>query len=231
MYDFDNYRGFNGELSISKFITGVFAWMVFGIVLTGLAAAFVLNDENILRMVLVSFKVLVVVQFLVVLAVSFLINKINAFTAKALFIVYSLLTGVTLSVLALIFTPKSIITVLAVTIAIFAVMAVYGYVTKEDLSKYGSLLRAGLIAMIIVGIINLFMKNSMTEIILSAVGVIIFTAYIAYDINVIKKRYVLAATETGEDLEKFKVMGALNLYLDFINLFINLLTLTGKKRD
>jgi len=156
------------------------------------------------------------------------LNSISAEKARNLFYVYAGLMGLSLSSLLLVYTGASVVRAFFVTAAAFAALSIYGYTTKKSLSGLGSFLMMGLIGIIIASIVNIFMKSSMMYFVISILGVLIFVGLTAYDTQKIKNMY--AVTDTGEIMGKKAVMGALTLYLDFINLFIMLLRLFGQRR-
>ena len=164
----------------------------------------------------------------IVLYMSFGINKMSAAKAQATFWVFAGLMGLSLSSILLIYTGMSVTRVFFICSATFGAMSIYGYTTKRDLTKLGSFLMMGLIGIIIASIVNIFMKSSMMYFVISILGVLIFVGLTAYDTQKIKNMY--AASDTGEIMGKKAVMGALTLYLDFINLFIMLLRLFGQRR-
>ena len=164
----------------------------------------------------------------VVFYMSFGINKISAAKAQTTFWIFAALMGLSLSSILLVYTGMSITRVFFICSATFGAMSIYGYTTKRDLTKLGSFLMMGLIGIIIASIVNIFMKSSMMYFVISILGVLIFVGLTAYDTQKIKNMY--AASDTGELMGKKAVMGALTLYLDFINLFIMLLRLFGQRR-
>ena len=164
----------------------------------------------------------------VVFYMSFGINKMSASKAQTTFWVFAALMGLSLSSLLLFYTGMSVTRVFFICSATFGAMSIYGYTTKRDLTKLGSFLMMGLIGIIIASIVNIFMKSSMMYFVISILGVLIFVGLTAYDTQKIKNMY--AASDTGEIMGKKAVMGALTLYLDFINLFIMLLRLFGQRR-
>ena len=164
----------------------------------------------------------------VVFYMSFGINKMSASKAQGTFWVFAALMGLSLSSIFLIYTGASITRVFFITSGTFGAMSIYGYTTKRDLTKFGSFLMMGLIGIIIASVVNMFMKSSMMDFVISILGVLIFVGLTAYDTQKIKNMY--QATDTGELMGKKAVMGALTLYLDFINLFIMLLRLFGQRR-
>lgn len=168
-------------------------------------------------------------QLGVVIALSAMINRMGSGTALAMFVLYSLLTGVTFSSLFVLFTLGSLGLTFVITAGMFGTMALYGYFTKSDLSTMGNLLLMALIGLIIAGIVNIFWQNPMFNMVISGLGVIVFTMLTAYDVQRIKAlSYAIVDEETSR---KFAIIGALTLYLDFINLFLYLLSFTGQRRQ
>ena len=164
----------------------------------------------------------------IVFYMSFGINKMSAAKAQTTFWIFAALMGLSLSSILLVYTGMSITRVFFICSATFGAMSIYGYTTKRDLTKLGSFLMMGLIGIIIASIVNIFMKSSMLYLVISILCVLIFVGLTAYDTQKIKNMY--AASDTGELMGKKAVMGALTLYLDFINLFIMLLRLFGQRR-
>ena len=164
----------------------------------------------------------------VVFYMSFGIRKMSAAKAQTTFWIFAALMGASLSSIFLIYTGASITRVFFITAGTFGAMSIYGYTTKRDLTKLGSFLMMGLIGIIIASIVNIFMKSSMMYFVISILGVLIFVGLTAYDTQKIKNMYLVS--DTGEVMGKKAVMGALTLYLDFINLFLMLLRLFGQRR-
>ena len=164
----------------------------------------------------------------IVFYMSFGINKMSSSKAQTVFWIFAGLMGLSLSSILLVYTGMSVTRVFFISSATFGAMSIYGYTTKRDLTKLGSFLMMGLIGIIIASIVNIFMKSSMMYFVISILGVLIFVGLTAYDTQKIKNMYV--ASDTGEMMGKKAVMGALTLYLDFINLFIMLLRLFGQRR-
>ena len=164
----------------------------------------------------------------IVFYMSFGINKMSASKAQTVFWIFASLMGLSLSWILVQFTGKSVARVFFITSATFGAMSIYGYTTKRDLTKLGSFLMMGLIGIIIASLVNIFLKSSMMHFVISILGVLIFVGLTAYDTQKIKNMYV--ASDSGELMGKKAVMGALTLYLDFINLFIMLLRLFGQRR-
>ena len=164
----------------------------------------------------------------IVFYISFGIKKMSAAKAQTVFWVFAALMGLSLSWILLVYTGASVARVFFITSATFGAMSIYGYTTKRDLTKLGSFLMMGLIGIIIASVVNIFMKSTMMYFVISILGVLIFVGLTAYDTQKIKNMYL--ASDTGEIMGKKAVMGALTLYLDFINLFIMLLRLFGQRR-
>jgi uncharacterized protein len=153
----------------------------------------------------------------------------NAITAMILFVLYSVLTGLTLSVIFLVYELGSIVSIFGIASLIFAAMSIYGYTTKKDLTGIGTIAIFGLIGIIIAGIVNIFLQNSVFQTIISIIGVIVFIALTAYDTQKIKSMNIIGNERTEEDTKE-AIIGALTLYLDFINLFLKLLSLFGSRK-
>ena len=216
------------------FLAKVFNWMALGLGLTGLTAFWVANSETVMSLVIGNRPVffgLIIGELLMVIFLSARIQKISAQTATGLFLAYSVLNGVTLSVILLIYTATSVATTFFITAGVFAAMAVYGTVTKKDLRGLGSFLFMGLIGMILASVVNIFLGSPMMSWIISAAGVLIFTGLTAYDVQRISAIGASGIMENGEAaIRKGAIMGALTLYLDFINLFLSLLHFLGDRR-
>ncbi len=217
----------------SVFLAKVFNWMAMGLGITGIIAFF--TAESGLAMAITRspiFFILIIAELGLVFFLSARINKIQAGTASMLFIGYSILNGLTLSVIFLAYTKSSIAGTFFITAGMFGAMAVYGLVTKRDLSGFGSFLMMGVIGIIIASVVNIFLKSSSMYWAISFIGVFIFTGLTAYDVQKIKNMGEQGIMSQGEDaIRKGSIMGALALYLDFINLFLMLLRFFGGSRD
>ena len=175
--------------------------------------------------------VAVVLEFVAVIAFTALTYKVSASVLRMIFILYSVLTGITLSVIGVLYDPYVIISAFAGTVVLFTVLAIYGYVTKEDLSKYRSILIVGLISLLIMGVINIFLQSDGLMWITSMLGVVVFIVFTAYDVNRIKNNVIAYALEEDAGiLDKIEIHGALSLYLDFVNLFIYILRILGRRK-
>ena len=217
----------------SIFLAKVFNWMAMGLGLTGFIAYFT-AASGLSQAIVASplFMVLIFVELGLVFYLSARIEKIQASTAAGLFIGYSALNGLTLSTVFLAYTSSSIAGTFFITAGMFGAMALYGLVTKRDLSGLGSFLFMGLIGIIIASLVNLFLRNSGLDWIISFLGVGIFTGLTAYDVQKIKRMGEEGILEQGEAaVKKGSILGALALYLDFINLFLMLLRFFGGSRD
>ena len=177
----------------------------------------------------VIFFGLIIAELILVFWVSARIEKLSLTTATLMFILYSVLNGATLATIFLAYSPEIITKTFFVTAGTFGAMAVYGYFTKSDLSSWGKLLIMAVIGLIIAGVVNMFLKSSMMDLVVSVLGVLIFVGLTAYDSQKIK-RMLAMQTDMGETAQKVALMGALSLYLDFINLFLYLLRLFGRER-
>ena len=209
----------------------VYGWMAMALVITALTAYYVARSPQLIQLIFTNQPVLwalIIGEFGLVLGLSAAINRLSLTTATIMFVVYSVVNGATLSSIFFIYTMSSITSVFLITAGTFAVMAVYGYFTKTDLSSIGKLLFMALIGLIIATIVNIFLKSSGLEMILNYVGVLIFVGLTAYDLQKIKEM-MLTAPDAGEGMQKLALVGALSLYLDFINLFLYLLRIFGRR--
>lgn len=210
----------------------VYTWMTLALAITGMTAYYVATNETLMTSILtnkVLFYGLIIAEFGVVLGVSAAIGRLSALTATLLFILYSVINGATLSIIFLAYTASSIATVFFITAGTFAAMALIGYTTKTDLSSMGKIMFMALIGLIIATVVNIFLKSEGLTMILSYVGVIVFVGLTAWDTQKIKNMLMMAPDE-GETAQKMALLGALTLYLDFVNLFIYMLQIFGKRR-
>lgn len=216
----------------ARFITKVFGWMSVALAITGAMAMYTATSESLLSFVFgskITFFGLIILELVLVGFLSARIRRMNATTATAIFIGYSLLNGLTLSSIFLLYTSSSIASTFFITAGTFAVFALVGYTTKSDLTRLGSLLFMAVIGIIIASVVNMFLGSSQLDYIISFVGVLVFTGLVAYDTQKIKEMNIIGNEGTDED-RKEAIMGALTLYLDFINLFIFLLRLFGDRK-
>ena len=217
--------------SSNNFLRKVFLYMILGIAISfGTGAYLLYFNQGLLSTLFNYYQFLVIAELAMVFSISFFINKISSSLAKILFFAYSLVNGVTLTVIGFIYAPQIIFYAFMITLTIFVVTAIYGYTTQEDLSSYRRFFMVALISLIILSIINAFMRVGMLEWVITIGGVVIFTGLIAYDVNRIKFISYQLADGDNEAMEKMGIIGALNLYLDFINLFIYILRIFGRKK-
>ncbi len=215
------------------FLSKVFSWMAGGLALTGIIA-FITARSGLIYPLIRSqiFLVLVLGELGLVFFLSARIEKIRATTATALFLIYSALNGITLSTIFLAYTQASIASTFLVTGGMFGGMAVYGMVTKRDLSGLGSFMMMGLIGVIIGSLVNIFLKSPAFYWALTLIGIIVFVGLTAWDVQKIKQMGEGEIMNQGDSaIRKGAIIGALALYLDFINLFLMLLRILGASRD
>ena len=216
------------------FLAKVFNWMAIGLGLTGITAYMVAHSEAAIRIIFgnqVVFFGLIIAELGMVVYLSARIQKLAAQTATGLFMVYSVLNGVTLAAIFLAYTATSVASTFFIAAGMFVAMAAYGTVTKKDLSSMGSFLFMGLIGIVIASVVNMFLGSSMISWVVSAIGVLVFTGLTAYDVQKISHIGASGIMENGSAaIRKGAIMGALALYLDFINLFLSLLRLLGDRR-
>ncbi|HRP90541.1 MAG TPA: Bax inhibitor-1/YccA family protein [Edaphocola sp.] len=215
---------------VAKYVTGVFGWMFLALSITAVTALLVANSPaiNLILGNKLVFFGLMIFQLVMVGYLSIRIEKMSSTTATAVFLGYSFITGLTFAVLFLVYSAASLFLTFAITAGTFGIMAAVGYFTKADLTSFGKLLFMGLIGIVLASIVNFFMKSPTLYWIISYVGIAVFVGLIAYDTQKIK---AYALLETEEARKKGAILGALALYLDFINLFLMLLRLFGRGRD
>lgn len=209
----------------------VYVWMTLALLLTAITAFGVATSPTLLTTIYSSRVVmwgLIFAEFALVIAISGAINKLSLSTATLLFILYSVLNGATLSAIFVIYTNLAIVKAFIVSAGTFGAMAVFGYTTKRDLSTIGRIMFMLLIGIIIASIVNIFLKSGAFDYIISFIGVAVFTGLTAWDSQTIKKM-LMNQYDMSENSQKIALLGALNLYLDFINLFLYLLRIFGRK--
>ncbi len=223
------------ELSMSAafpiLMRKVYVWMTLALVITGATAYGVATSPGLMMTIATNqllFWGLIIAEFGLVIAISAAINKLSLSTATLLFILYSVINGATLSFIFAVYTMSSIASVFFITAGTFAVMAMVGYTTKKDLTSMGKILLMALIGIIIATVVNIFLKSTGLEMIVSYLGVLIFVGLTAYDSQKIKLM-LQTAPDAGEGAQKLALLGALSLYLDFVNLFIYLLRIFGRR--
>lgn len=214
-------------LQDNKIFSKIFFWMFIGLAITFGVGYYVSINENMLYNVFSSYYIfLIIAEIVVVIWLSAKIRKMKPTTAKILFCLYSFITGLTFSSIFVVYQMTSIMTVFGITALIFLIFALIGYYTKIDLTKLGVYLFMALLGVIICSLINIFVGSATFDLGLTIVCLIIFIAYIAYDIQIIKRNLYQITEE-----DNLAIYGALQLYLDFINIFLRLLQLFAKSRD
>lgn len=219
------------EERVSGFLRSVYGWMGAGLAITAATAWFVAGSQSLVLMIASNravFWALVIAQLGIVFTLSARVQRMAASTAALLFIVYSALTGVTLSFVLLAFTGESIATTFLVTAGMFGTLAIYGTVTRRSLAGMGQFLFMGLMGVVLASVVGMFWHNDGLQFVISFIGVIVFTGLAAYDAQRLKE--MALATPNGQ-AGSYAVVGALALYLDFINLFLFLLRFMGNRRD
>ena len=217
--------------SSNNFLRKVFLYMILGIAISLATGAYLLFfNQDLLYTLLDYYKFLVIAELGMVFSIRFFINKMPSSLARILFFAYSLVNGITLTVIGLIYAPQVIFYSFVITLTIFVVTAIYGYTTQEDLSSYRRFFKIALISLILLSVFNAFMRVGILEWVITIAGVVIFTGLIAYDVNRIKAISYQLADGDNETMEKMSIIGALNLYLDFINLFIYILRIFGRRK-
>ena len=234
-YDVDSLRNKDYAMSTAfpALMRKVFVWMTLALAITGLTAYGVATSPALLSLIFsskVTFFGLIIAEFALVFAISGAINRLSLSTATLLFILYSVINGATLSTIFFAFSVATIGKVFFITAGTFGAMALVGYTTKTDLTSMGKLLFMALLGIIIASVVNMFVGSSGLDLILSYVGVLVFVGLTAYDTQKIKQM-CQAAPDAGESTQKLALIGALSLYLDFINLFLYLLRIFGNNRD
>lgn len=211
----------------------VYVWMTMALAITGLVAMYMAKSLTLLQMILgSSFGMwgLLIAEIGLVWYLSARIRQISFTTATVLFIIYSILNGATLSVIFLAYTASSIASTFFITAGTFAATGIYGYVTKKDLSSLGSLCIMGVIGLIIATVVNIFLASDALTMVISYIGVVLFVGLTAYDTQKIKRLLLSNDMEVNEETQKIALLGALTLYLDFINLFLYLLRILGDRK-
>ena len=234
-YDVDSLRNKDFAMSTAfpALMRKVFVWMTLALAITGLTAYGVATSPTILSLIFsskVTFFGLIIAEFALVFAISGAINRLSLSTATMLFILYSVINGATLSSIFFAFSGATISKEFFITAGTFGAMALVGYTTKTDLTSMGKLLFMALLGIIIASVVNMFVASSGLDLILSYVGVLVFVGLTAYDTQKIKQM-CQAAPDASESTQKLALIGALSLYLDFINLFLYLLRIFGNNRD
>ncbi len=233
-----NYAGREETLPVAKtFLSGVFMWMGLALSITAIVSWLFASNVSLMSMLFnpdtgsmnVMGWIVMLAPLGLVLWMSMGFQKLSASTLVLIFVVYSALMGASLSFIFLIYTLPSIAKTFVITAAMFGFMGVLGYTTKTDLTKFGSIMMMGLVGLIIASVVNMFMHSETMEYVISFIGVLVFTGLTAYDVQKLKR--IGGSMEMGtEAARKVTIMGALTLYLDFINLFLFLLRFFGNRK-
>jgi len=222
------------QVRVNEFVRSVYNWMAIGLGLTGFVAYYVAHSQYLVQLILqnqIIFFGLLIAELALVFTISARVHKMQASTATALFVVYSALNGATLSFIFLIYTASSITSTFFICAGTFVACSIYGWTTKRDLTSMGGFLTMGLIGIIIASLVNMFLRSPGMSMIISYIGVIVFVGLTAYDTQHLK---TMALTQPdgveAAVVRKGAILGALKLYLDFINLFLMLLRIFGDRR-
>ena len=221
------------QVRVNEFIRSVYNWMAIGLALTGFIAYYVASTPALLNLILgnqILFFGLIIAELALVFTISARVHRMQPSTATALFVLYSALNGATLSFIFILYTRASIASTFFVCAATFIACSIYGWTTKRDLTSMGGFLMMGLIGIIIASLVNLFIRSSAMHMIISYIGVLVFVGLTAYDTQNLKAMAVSQPADVGAGaIRKGAILGALKLYLDFINLFLMLLRILGNR--
>ncbi len=223
------------EVLVNDYVRSVYNWMCIGLALTGFTAYFVSNSPAVMQLVFgnrLLFFGLIIAELALVFSISGMVNRMSAGTATGLFVLYAGLNGVTLSFIFLAYARASIVSTFFICAGTFLACSIYGWTTKRDLTSIGGFLVMGLIGIIIASLVNLFIRSSGMSMVISYIGVLVFVGLTAWDTQKIKNMALSqpAGLDAGV-IRKGAILGALSLYLDFINLFLMLLRIFGGSRD
>ena len=234
VYSRDNYQSPTQSLVVGQFMSKVYLWMTIGILLTAVVAMGFSSDQELVYAVFTNKLIywgLIIAQFGLVIWLSAGINKMNSLMATGMFLLYAALTGVTLSVISLAYTQESIASAFFTTAAGFAGLSAWGFFTKKDLGPVGNFCTMGLFGLVGFGLISLFFPSLMGSVasqVYGLVGIVVFAGLTAYDTQKIKN--MASSSRNAEEHQKGAILGALALYLDFINLFLFILRFSGDRR-
>ena len=220
------------QTRVNSFVRSVYNWMAIGLALTGLVAFFVASNPTLFSIAQKGFILFAIGELVLVIALSARIGRMKSGTATGIFMLYAFLNGVTFSYIFAIYTQTLIASTFFICAMTFGALSVYGWVTKRDLTGLGSFMAMGLIGIIIASVVNLFVRSSGMQMIISYIGVLVFAGLTAYDTQTIKQMALSQpAGLDGAVVRKGAIIGALKLYLDFILLFQYLLMILGGRRD
>jgi FtsH-binding integral membrane protein len=234
--NFSQQSNFSTGVNVNSFMANVFAWMFLALALTAGAAYYFASDAALMSTLVTTTGlsglgyVVMFAPFIFGFAMSAGFNRFSYNVLVILYVSYALIMGISFSFILLAYTGASIFKTFAICSAMYGIMAVVGYTTKADLSKMGSILMMALFGLLIASVVNYFMHSDTMSYIISFIGVVIFTGLTAYDVQKLKE-IAMGNAYPGETMKKLVIMGALNLYLDFINLFLFLLRFFGDRRN
>lgn len=235
----DRYPRSNGSIveransGIQAYMAQVYGWMTCGLLLTAVVAWYAANTPAVMNFIFASqitFFGLIIVQLGLVFVISGMVNRLSGSMATSLFMLYSALTGLTLSSILIMYTGASIASTFIICAGMFGAMSVYGYTTKRDLSGMGSMLFMGLIGIVLASIVNIWLKSTALMWAVTYIGVLVFVGLTAYDTQKLKNMGAQLDSNDRDNFRKYSIVGALTLYLDFINLFLMLLRIFGNRR-
>ncbi|WON78007.1 Bax inhibitor-1/YccA family protein [Serratia sp. UGAL515B_01] len=218
---------------IQAYMAQVYGWMTCGLLLTAFVAWYVSYNSQIQAFIFssqITFFALIIAQLGLVFVISGMVSRLSGSAATSLFMLYSALTGLTLSVILLQYTGESIARTFVITAGMFGAMSIYGYTTKRDLSGFGSMLFMGLIGIVLASLVNIWLKSTVLMWVVTYVGVLVFVGLTAYDTQKLKEMGEQLNPNDRDSFRKYSIVGALRLYLDFINLFLMLLRIFGNRR-
>lgn len=214
---------------MNKFFSKVYLWMFLGLLISGSVGYYSSVNYNMISFISKFYYLIIILELIVVISFTALKNKVSTKMASLMFIIYSIISGLTLSSIFLIYSLGSIVKVFISSAVLFGILAIYGYITKNDLSNLGKLFIIGLFIIIVVSIINIFIGSNKLDIGLSIISVVLFLGLTAWDMQSLKNIYYYYSNDE-ESLKKTSIYGALSLYLDFINIFLDLLRLFGSRK-
>lgn len=235
----DRYPHSNGSIieransCIQAYMAQVYGWMTCGLLLTAFVSWYAAQMPAILSFIFssqITFFGLIIAQLALVFVISSMVDRLSAALATSLFMLYSVLTGLTLSSIFIAYTYSSIASTFVVTAGMFGAMSLYGYTTKRDLSGFGSMLFMALIGIGLASLVNIWLKSSALMWVITYIGVAVFIGLTAYDTKKLKVMGEQLNTDNHDSLRKYSIVGALTLYLDFINLFLMLLRIFSNRR-
>ncbi|NAT78602.1 Bax inhibitor-1/YccA family protein [Dickeya dadantii] len=235
----DRFPRSNGSIvqlastGLQTYMAQVYGWMTCGLLLTAFVAWYAANTPAVLQMVFsskITFFGLVIAQLGLVFVLSGMVHRLSGGVATTLFMLYSALTGLTLSSIFIVYSGESIASTFVITAGMFGAMSLYGYVTKRDLTGMGSMLFMALIGILLATLVNFWLKSEGLQLAITYIGVLVFVGLTAYDTQKLKNIGEELSVDDRDNFRKYSIMGALTLYLDFINLFLMLLRLFGSRR-